>query len=435
MAFDPFDKKINELTKEDLDSLIPKAVAEGYWVEYKSNFQENRKVAKSISSFANTYGGWYFIGIEANNNVASKIVGISLKEIRDPVDKLREIIKSNIDPTPVFYHKAIQLDEPDKVVIAVHIPDNQETPFIVSDGRIYRRVGDSSEPVLENNRYAIDRLVDAGKGLAKEFEEFCQDNRTFSKSEENQSWVNLYFSPYPLGMISKTEMLSEAGLEELISLSQKTLKYYLKEYEVGNGNFPFNSGRLGVGSIILRQVEPSKTGFNSSTVEFFINGQAKFHIPLSYLPVMELDYIEKLKSQIAINALKNILKNATRYDLSVIRFFDIQQLWSIITIQTNFYRNWFGKELGDGKIKLAITLDNTWRLVPFHDSDLWGNFVQKFGLPVQSNDYLRLPTKEGSSIIVDVSSWNSVCAMISIAFGLSPSFFTDTLFNLEDTQP
>jgi len=51
MAYNPFDKPINDLTAKDLDVLIQKDVAEGYWVEYKSEFQPSKKIAKSIASF------------------------------------------------------------------------------------------------------------------------------------------------------------------------------------------------------------------------------------------------------------------------------------------------------------------------------------------------------------------------------------------------
>ncbi|MEO1341679.1 MAG: ATP-binding protein, partial [Cyanobacteria bacterium J06635_13] len=65
MTYNPFDKLPTEkLTIEDLNQLLTKSVAEGYYVEYKSEFVKNEKIGWSISSFANTYGGWYFVGVE-----------------------------------------------------------------------------------------------------------------------------------------------------------------------------------------------------------------------------------------------------------------------------------------------------------------------------------------------------------------------------------
>jgi len=204
MTYTPFEKSLEELTASDLESLIKNEITEGYWIEYKSEFQPSKKIAKSIASFANTYGGWYFIGVEADKtkNVATKICGFNLAEIPNPIDKFRESIKANIDPVPIFHSMLIEIGS-GKCVLVAQIPDNQETPFITKEGRIYRRVSDSSDPVSEDNRYAIDRLVDNGKELEKRFGEFCTDEREFCEAEENQSWVNIFLSPYPLGIIER----------------------------------------------------------------------------------------------------------------------------------------------------------------------------------------------------------------------------------------
>ena len=164
MTYNPFDKSpFDVLTVEDLEKLLENSVAEGYYVEYKSQFVGNEKIGRSISSFANTYGGWYIVGVKTNeHNIATEICGFKLSDYPDPIDKIREIVKSNIDPVPLFYSQVIQLDK-EKAVLVVFIPDNQDKPFICKNGRVYRRVADSSDPILENNRYALDKLYEEGK--------------------------------------------------------------------------------------------------------------------------------------------------------------------------------------------------------------------------------------------------------------------------------
>ena len=66
MPYNPFDKAIRDLTAGDLDRLIDNEVTEGYGIEYKGDFPENKKVGRSIASLANAYGGWYFIGVAAD---------------------------------------------------------------------------------------------------------------------------------------------------------------------------------------------------------------------------------------------------------------------------------------------------------------------------------------------------------------------------------
>ena len=150
MPFNPFDKPIGTtLTIDDLQLLITRSVSEGYFVEYKSQMQANEKIAKSIAALANTYGGWYFVGVDADktHNVATNICGFSLASWTDPIATVREVAKSRISPTPVFYPQVVNITN-DLVVLVIYVPEEQDTPFITSDGKIYRRVADSSDYIV-----------------------------------------------------------------------------------------------------------------------------------------------------------------------------------------------------------------------------------------------------------------------------------------------
>ena len=88
--YNPFEKPLgSELTAEDLQLLVTKKVAEGFYVEYKSQFPASKKIERSISSFANTYGGWYFVGIETDEyNQATNLCGFPNDQTNDPIAKI-----------------------------------------------------------------------------------------------------------------------------------------------------------------------------------------------------------------------------------------------------------------------------------------------------------------------------------------------------------
>ena len=75
--YNPFNKIISEIKYEDLEKLIKNNISEGWFIEYKSSFPKNKKIADSIASFANSEGGWYIVGIEEKENESSpsEIVG------------------------------------------------------------------------------------------------------------------------------------------------------------------------------------------------------------------------------------------------------------------------------------------------------------------------------------------------------------------------
>ena len=67
--FNPFGKEFREVKKADLEIL--RSVAEGWFVEYKKLTLSGKRIAASVSSFANSHGGIYFIGIQSGGAIDS----------------------------------------------------------------------------------------------------------------------------------------------------------------------------------------------------------------------------------------------------------------------------------------------------------------------------------------------------------------------------
>lgn len=79
--YNPFDKSFDEIIPSDLAILF--SVAEGWYVEYKQEVPNASAVAKSVTAFANTYGGWLFYGIAEKSKddaVAGTFPGIACED-------------------------------------------------------------------------------------------------------------------------------------------------------------------------------------------------------------------------------------------------------------------------------------------------------------------------------------------------------------------
>ena len=104
MTFNPFDKGFKDVGESDLDIL--RSVSEGWHIEYKRGNQNGKQIAKSISSFANSYGGIYFLGVDANEeNFAENFPGVD-----DSPDRIRDSISNNLQPFPYFDTYSISLN-------------------------------------------------------------------------------------------------------------------------------------------------------------------------------------------------------------------------------------------------------------------------------------------------------------------------------------
>lgn len=163
--FNPFGKDLGAIEAEDLNIL--REVHEGWYVDYKRECQNIRDTAKSLSAFANQFGGWLFIGITEGENksmTAGSFPGIPAADIPASLGRLRDASSAHISPNVYFEHKVINgpsatLGLPDhRAIIVVFIPEGTNPPFVHSSGRIFRRVADTSTPVAETDRHVLDML-------------------------------------------------------------------------------------------------------------------------------------------------------------------------------------------------------------------------------------------------------------------------------------
>ncbi len=428
MPFSPFKKSLREsLTPEDLQVLVTDSVSEGYFVEYKGILPAATKIAKSIASFANTYGGWYIVGVTTDgHHVAQRIPGFSLDDCHDPIASLRDSIRSGVDPVPVFFPQVVTL-APKRAVLAVYVPGEQDTPFITKDGCIYRRVSDRSDPLPEAQRSAVDRLVEQGRDRARAFQQFCQDPRTFSKGEAPTPWVNIFLSPYPLGMIDKVEVTSQEGLEHLLKRSREAIPLVTADGKEALllGNIPFQQGRAMTNSVFLKQINPNAHQItqNSLSMELFEDGRARFFIPLRIIRVIDG---ETVSSEVRSRQVRAVLEDHLRQDndLYLAKFFDLTILWQVVLGLVNFYLDWVKNDLSlIYNFRVSVRGNGLWRTVAYVDEDRWAEHARTFHLPMMAHDEVTIPEERREGAIVDIdessaSLWGALLQVIGMLFGL-----------------
>jgi hypothetical protein len=432
MAYNPFSKPINDpLDETDLQELIHQKVGEGYYVEYKGEvLPSHAKISHSIASFANSYGGWYFLGIQTDNaNIANKIIGFDLNNYPDPINKVRDIVKDYIDPIPRFYIQQVNLAQANRAVLVVYVPPEQDTPFITKDGRIYRRNHDSSDPIQESNRYTIDRLVDEGQKSRRAFADFCQDERTFSKREsedKNLGWLNIFIKPYSYEKILYPEFNKE-NLRKLLQKSKESFDIPLGLPNLNlTGSIPFTIIFPTPKSVVLKRSETNHSINQSLTVEFFIDGRARFHVPISYFNVDIQQFHEDdlkdygITSPEVINFFQELSKESTEsYDFKFLRFFDAGSLSLSLIILSTFYLDWLNYDNGlITDLKIAAKADGAWRVVPYFDDFEWVNYIKEFGFPLGKTDFVTFPEDLGKGLKFEIKEKYKLGSILSELMGL-----------------
>jgi len=429
--FNPFlKKKVADLEVNDLLCLQEKQICEGWYVEYKrdipkgsNNKFDNIKIAKSISSFANTKGGWIFWGITCENtNFPNAINGIDLQDYRNIEDQISQIINSNVSPKPIYGIKIIALPN-GKDVIAIQVDPSPEPPYITSQGIIYQRENNESKPIKD--RYIIEKLNEKTELYRKSIENFSTFDLTMSKAQDgaNQTFLELYLFPTPFGGFQFENFRTSDFFNKIayrfydnmtIALEQEARIVGVNKATL---NLGFNSIYNNGSSIIIRSLLEENIIDKTTTIELFEDGNIKVSIPLNefqgfnpprkYDESQVLNYLLDKYSPYEVKERYNVgmfsrnlsdrqppVKERSNSDFfTFFRLIDGADILVKLMIIIRKYKdvlNDNGFDLNE-KIGMRAKLTNCWRKFVFFDDIDYLEKIKLFNVPVSPKDEIEMP--------------------------------------------
>lgn len=131
-------KKIEEITIDDIESLVNNSVCENKHLDYKRELHidtdsDKKEFLADISSFANSNGGDIVFGIEEDNieKVPTKIVGIPYENDDVLIRKLEDFIRQSIQPIILnIEYKVIEIAD-NKCILIIRVPQSLIAPHRV----------------------------------------------------------------------------------------------------------------------------------------------------------------------------------------------------------------------------------------------------------------------------------------------------------------
>lgn len=425
MTYNPFDKSISKIEKDDLQKLIDKHVSEGWQIEYKSAFTDNLKIAQAIASFANSEGGWLIIGIGCdNNNEPTEIKGVELGDNLNLKDRMRDIVIGGIKPVPYFESKLVPLAA-NKVVIIVRVEQGDEPPYLTSNGVIYQRNGAGKQPVKD--RHDLDKLLERAERNLKSVNKFCQNPFAMSKlqADSNQCLLEAYFWGTPFRQIRFEDFHTKEFFAQLKSSFGTQVPILVKEITSDLGLNKLSSGGS---SYLLRQRQPGQELMLGLTLEIFGNGSMRLFFPMPQINIVDGNdptQIAYTKSQY----FKQFMGIIPQDDRKFLRVIDGYKLFTIIHVLIGQYCRFLESKNSDAEILMKVRLSDCWRTLLYLDDSSYLDFIKENGLPIGSKSEVEFPAGEGYGLpikLVPNSATTIICNLYE-ALGLPLPFMEDSL--------
>ena len=385
MRFTPFDKEHDELSASDLEGL--REVREGWYVEYKSQLPSARDIAKSLSSFANQYGGWLFIGVEESpgSQTAGEFPGIENEKLPEVLESLRNAAKDIVRPQVAYQNHTVAGPiekiglSSNRSVVVVRVPEGSNTPYIHNDGRIYIRIGDSSSPIPATDKATFDLLYRRGEDRRSYLKALIERSPELSSGEEDESYLQLSILSDPYQVLGHWY--------------QGTYSEFCTT--MSGVSIPFDNIYTAPDGFIARQVEMNDRYNRLFTWEFSRNCNSFVTIPIPKLPLQESDSIlvnnvDAIWEPYSIGA--EFKSTLVSKGLGACRILNLNVLLPLVGAIVSRHRRIVGQANVRGPFYIKARIENVWRAIPFVDLDEYMAHVKRFDFPVVQASDLMVPT-------------------------------------------
>lgn len=359
--YSPFtDKKgspldIFHINHRHLSQLLSKEIEEGYQVEYKADLTDSvkKKIPKIITSFANSEGGWLFIGVDEKTHELDKL---KKAQRTDYTQIISQLLREHVSPLPHFAARFFKSKASVSGVLVIYIFEGNNPPY-VADGTVYVRNGSSSEPA-RSQRAEIDSLYQKRKDFDSKIEAFCVREVYYpmDKSESNQIVLcNIFIKN--IGKHSKGNFFIH--LDDLARKFLNVPTNQFHNYIFSNDSVVFqNSHVLGKYQI----------GIN---VEIFSDYSAKIHVPIQQINGSERN--------MAIDRLKQISGQELIDEFLLLDGYVACQCFQFIVQQ--YFRFLELEDIDASSFLYQMSLEDAENSILYFDSDSYESYVREHDIP------------------------------------------------------
>ena len=389
--FFPLNKSPRDLTRDDVLNL--KTITEGWYCEYKRELSKPAAIAKSVSAFANTYGGWIFYGIEEDRSTrcARCAPGILNTDVAQAEVRLRQAVSGAINPAPYYEHFVVsgpiaELDlDAEHAVIAVFVPQGTNAPYLHSSGRIYRRVADESDPREETDRHFLAMLFERSKGQRKNVRSAISKQPERSESEQDIPCLRILIFTDVWNENAEGEIRFSRFKEIMGGGSPSFDNFYTTTYG--------HIARLTFGN------QPSKLIYSWHHRGWF----EEIVLPFSWFFMPESGFPYPRFADFEVG--KGFLARCRSSGLTSLRVLEISGLLTTVCSICMKLETLLDEWKFSTNLHFKIQLSGIWRCIPFVDVPSYLTFVEENGVPVSQEDVVYGPPGSDVESLIKLKAW------------------------------
>jgi len=259
-----FKKFIDNLDESDIDVLISMGIEEDIHLDYKlelpakQNDKGKKELAKDVSAFANSDGGYIIYGVEEKDHKPVNKVGIDSIGTKE---KIENICLHYVQPHADLRIKPVDLQGTDDQLFVVWIPKSSIAPHM-TDFRFYKRQNFSSVPMEE---YEVKELYRRNFEYKSQIELYLlKKNFGLNNPNNDESlWISFLSCPH---FITDNIMPVNEDMKKFLDPN----KYHLTKGDFLFSEFPQytltgfsseHSGNRGGKKAIIQRTVWERTGF------------------------------------------------------------------------------------------------------------------------------------------------------------------------------
>lgn len=401
-GYSPFNVDLRQLKTGDLAVL--RTVSEGWYVEYKSKVSSASAVAKSVSAFSNTYGGWLFYGVNEKSRaepVAGTFPGIARADIDACRQCIQQAVATHVTPSPHFemhllWEPCEEIELPkDRAVICLHIPQSVNTPHVHKSGQIYRRVADGADPRPENDRFVLDQLWRRGDDLRKHYEKWIDRSLELAEDEADVPYLRLLIVP---------DLWAEHALD--LNLTVNQVREIMRGVGEAGISIPFETVYSSAQGFVARQLQGGSPHQLGLTWRLWPDASSEVLLPFSNFRIDDIrrvayhlvgfDNSERFQEIL----ISQRYTRATIVDLNLLfhLLIGVSRIQQRLCETAGWKNSWFVKG----------QLVGVWRTSPFIDVDIMLDLFESHGTPMCLDKKVTIPPGSDPDTFHEIAALESM---------------------------